>query len=89
MVINKRFSTNFHRVHVHLYELFSPQLNGQTDSDSVSNTLSLHSSNENHSLDTNHDQITPDAEKLKNGVINVFTQTNCDNSPESKVSPNH
>ena len=35
-------TTNLHRFHVHLFKLFSPHSNDQTDSDSVSNTMIFH-----------------------------------------------
>ena len=68
-------TTNFHRFHVILLKLFSTQLNDRTDSDSVINSLFLPFSNQNPSLVKFHEQSSPDAEKLQNQVINVFTQT--------------
>ena len=35
-------TTSFLSLHVHLVKIFSPQLNYQTDSDSINNTLIFH-----------------------------------------------
>ena len=77
-------TTNFRRFQVHLFKLFSPQLNGQTDSHSLINTLLIHFLNQNLSQDTFHEQKNTDSEKFKKEVINVFTPTEFDNSPESE-----
>ena len=79
-------TTNFHRFDVQLFKRSSPQLNVQTNSDSAINTLLLHFLIQHLSLDTFHEQKNTDAEKLKNEVIKVFTQTDFDNSSDTEVS---
>ena len=79
-------TTNFHRFHVHLLKLFLPQLNNPIDSDSNFNSLLLHLISQNRPLDTFYELNNTDAEKLKNEVIDVFTQTDFDNSSETEFS---
>ena len=67
-------TTNFPRFNFCLFNLFSPQLNDQIDSDSVFNTVIPHLLDENHSLDTFHEHKNEDAGGIKKKVINVFTQ---------------
>ena len=80
-------ATIFHRFHVGPFEHFTPQLNDHSDSDFVIQTLPLHLLNRNHSLDTLNDQVNSHAEKLRNEVIGVFTQTEFENSSETEFSP--
>ena len=58
-------TTNFHRFHVHLFKMFSPQLNDQTDLDSIFIILLIHLLNQNYSLDTFPEQNNTDAKKFK------------------------
>ena len=44
-------TTNFHWFRVDLFKLLSPQLNNETDSDSVINTVLIHFLNLNHLLE--------------------------------------
>ena len=55
--------TNFHRFHVYLFKLSSTQLNDETDSKSLINTLLLHLINQHHWLNTFNNQYDTDAEK--------------------------
>ena len=82
-------TTKLHRFHVHLFKLFAPQLNDPTDSESIINTLLFHRLNKNYSPDTIHEQKINDAEKLKNEVIDVCTQTEFDNPYNTRVFPKH
>ena len=77
------------RFHVRFIKLFSSQLNDQTDSESIINSVLLHLLNQKHSLHAFHDQNNFDAEKLSNEVINVFIRANINNSPDNEVSPKH
>ena len=79
-------TTNFHRVHVHLFKQLSPQISDHVDSNSLITTMIIHILNQNHSPDTSHGQKESDAEKLKIEVINVFIHTYFDNSSKTKVS---
>ena len=79
-------TTNFHRFHVHLCKLLS-QFYDQIAFDCIINTLLHQLVNQNLSLDTLHEQNNTDAEKLKNEVNNIFTQTEFHNSSETEVSP--
>ena len=58
-------ATNFHRFHVHLFNLFSPQLNNQADLDYLSSTLFLHFVNQNRLLNISSGQIDIDFEQSK------------------------
>ena len=82
-------TTNFRWFHAHLFNFFSPQLNNQTDSDSIIKNLLLHLLNQSHSLDPFQEQNKTDAETLKKKEIDVFTQTEFANSSRTEVSPNH
>ena len=81
-------TTIFSRFHVHLFKLISPQLNDQTDSDSIMNTLLLLVLHQNHSLNAHEEEFTH-AEKVTNEVINVFNQFEFDTSSGIEVLPNH
>ena len=61
-------------------QLFSPQLNDQTDSDSIINTVFFHCLSQDDSRDMFFEHKNTDAEKFKNEVINIFIQTDFDNS---------
>ena len=78
--------TIFHRFHVHSIKLVSPHLNDRKDSGSIMDTLILQRLHQSHSLETFRELNNTDAEKLKNEVVNVFNQTEFDNSPDSEVS---
>ena len=90
-IYEKKFDTiNFlNEFHVRSLKLFSPQLNDRSDSDSTISTLLSQFLNQNRSLDILHEPNVADAEKLKNEVVNVFTQTEFDKSSETEVSENH
>ena len=81
-------TTIFHRFYVHLFKRFSPQTKDQIDSDSFISKTIFHILNQNHWLDTFHDIKIPIAENFKNEIINVFTETEFDNSSESGTSTN-
>ena len=81
-------ATKFHRFDVHFFKLFSVQLIDQADSGSPLNTLLLHLTNQNHSLNISNDQNDTDAEKItKKKVFNVLTKTELDTFSSTEVSP--
>ena len=53
--------TNFNRFHVHLFKIYFPQMKDQTDADSLINAMVIRLLNQNHSLDTCHEQKNSDA----------------------------
>ena len=79
-------TTNFHRFHVHLFKLSSPELQHQTDSDSLINTMLIYLLSQFQSLDTFHEHKITDAENFIKEVTNVFTQTEFDKYTEIEVS---
>ena len=82
-------TTNFHRFHVQRFELLSPHIIDQIDSDSIIKALRIHLVNQNPSLSTFHEQNKTDAEKIENEVNIVFTETKFQKSSEIEISPNH
>ena len=58
-------TTNFDQFDVQLFKLFSPQVKDRSDSESLINTLLFHLLNQNHSLETSHEQKNTDAEKSR------------------------
>ena len=70
-------------------QIFSSQLNDQTDSDFLIKELLLHVMNQDHSLNTFSNLNNNDAERLKRRSENVLTQTEFDTSSEPEVSPKH
>ena len=79
----------FHRFHLHLFKVFSHQLNDQTVSDSLIGNLLLHLINHDHPLKTFKDQINADAEgeEMNKKWLNFFTETEIDTSSETEISP--
>ena len=90
MFVRKQFSTpsTFIGSTFFFLKYFSPQLKNQTDSDSIINTLIIRLLIRNPSKETFYEQNITDAEKFNDEVINVVTQTECDNSTEYEISPN-
>ena len=63
---NSSFSANnFQRFQVQLFKLLSPQLNDQTDSDSLINTQIFHLLNQHHFLDKIQKHKNPTAGEFK------------------------
>ena len=79
----------FYRFYLHLYKLFSSQLNDEIDSNSLKKILLLQLINSDNSLNTFNDQNDTDAKKLRKGTTNVFTQIEVDTSFEMQFSPKH
>ena len=75
----------FDRLHAYLFQLFSLQLKDQVYSDCLVNTLLLHLSIQNHSLNISNIKNDIDALEMKKEIIKVFTQTEFYPSPNTEV----
>ena len=68
-----------------IYSNFSYLSNDQTDSDFLIKAVITQFLNQKFSLDSFYEQKSSDAEKFRTEVINVFTQTEIDNSSETVI----